>query len=380
MEEDDDNFLDGVIEFGDGRQYKIEPTDPVESSLSSDSLPSEVKSTVDGIIPSENSPSLPVSKKERFLDDFDRSWPRSSTSPTLKKDIPLPTGQPPVSPITRGPRPLHETSRVLFNERSNRLEPYSSAQRPTSGQHRAYQETTASPTDSRNFRDALGASLPHNNTHLLHKSGSSDTQSQKFSGTSSGVHVPSGQHNREREPSTRWDGPPTSPLMPRDKEFHPETGRRSDMGPPPIPSHAMRGHSRDGAPPPPHMSPPLSARLSSRHPRSQKAPILSPSDSIHLLPQSPASSHASLTLVSPATAATVLPLLSAPELDGVQKDVMQSAAARAKQRRQQEEEEREKEKERARRKADELEERMKAHQALTKSVVEQNVGLCSSSP
>ena len=374
MEEDDDNFLDGVIEFGDGRQYKIEPTDPVESSLSPDS---EVKSTVDGVIPSEDSPSLPVSKKERFLDDFDRSWPRSATSPSSKKDISLPIGQPPVSPTARGSRPLHETSRVLFNERSNRLEPYSSAQRPTSGQHRAYQETTASPTDSRNFRDASGASLPHNNIHPSHKSGSSDIQSQKFSGTSSGVHVPSGQHNREREPSTRWDGLPPSPLTPRDKEFHPEMGRRSDMGPPPIPSHAMRGHPRDGAPPPPHMSPPLTGRLSSRHPRSQKVPILSTPDSIRFPPQSPASSIASL--VSPATAATALPLMSAPELDGVQKDVMQSAAARAKQRRQQEEEEREKEKERARRKAAELEERMKvAQEALTKSVVEQDVGLCSS--
>ena len=375
MEEDDDNFLDGVIEFGDGRQYKIEPTDPVESSLSSDSLPSEVKSTVDGAIPSEDSPP-PVSKKERFLDDFDRTWPRSATSPSSKKDISLPTSQPPVSPTTRGPRPLHETSRVLFNERSNRLEPYSTAQRPPSGQHRAYQETTVSPTDSRNFRDALGASHPHNNTHPPHKSGSSDTQSQKFSGASSGM--PSGQHNREREPLARWDGPPPSPLMPRDKEFHPEMGRRSDMGPPPIPSQAMRGHPRDGAPPPPHMSPPLTGRLSSRHPRSQKVPTLSTSDLIRF-PQSPASSHASLTLVSPVTAATALPLMSAPELDGVQKDVMQSAAARAKQRRQQEEEEREKEKERARRKAAEIEERINAQQALTKSVVEQDVGLCSSS-
>ncbi|EEB90922.1 hypothetical protein MPER_10808 [Moniliophthora perniciosa FA553] len=31
MEEDDDNFLDGVIEFGDGRQYKIDaPSSPPE--------------------------------------------------------------------------------------------------------------------------------------------------------------------------------------------------------------------------------------------------------------------------------------------------------------------------------------------------------------
>ena len=64
-------------------------------------------------------------------------------------------------------------------------------------------------------------------------------------------------------------------------------------------------------------------------------------------------------MLSPITPSLPLPGL-VHDLEELKKDVMQSAAARAKQRRQQEEEEREAQKDRARRKAAELEVKMKA--------------------
>ncbi|TFY82064.1 hypothetical protein EWM64_g1944 [Hericium alpestre] len=77
MEEDNDDFLGGVIEFGDGRQYKIQAAD---------------------------SPSQRASP------------PRDARSPSG-----------PARDQTEHAPEVPEASRVLFNERSNKLEPYSSA-------------------------------------------------------------------------------------------------------------------------------------------------------------------------------------------------------------------------------------------------------------
>ncbi|KAJ3500314.1 hypothetical protein NLJ89_g9855 [Agrocybe chaxingu] len=149
-----------------------------------------------------------------------------------------------------------------------------------------------------------------------------------------------------------------------DRDFN-DRGRKSTMGPPPLPLHAR--HPQDGGRQlPPHLSQTSprapQRRLSSRDSGYQPSePPLSaglpPSASSKIPPQSPALSHKSL--ISPASAVSALPL-SAPELDEVRKDVMHTAAARAKQRRLEEEQERESQKERARRKAAELEAKMKA--------------------
>lgn len=403
MEEDDDNFLDGVIEFGDGRQYKIESADlPSESSLLSDPAsspagPNTAKSRLDGIKAVKDPvPNIPVSKEERFADDFDRSWPRSHTSPASSRDFPLPNGPPsnqalpsPVSPIIQqGFNSTQEASRVLFNERSNRLERYSSTQRPGPGQHRGGpQDLTTSPIESRSARDIPGASPSHNNIQLLQKPGNEPpSRFRRFSGGggSSGGFGPGPSNTLSRR-----DAPPPSPRLPRDdysqpgrdRDFNTERGRRSDMGPPPLPAHTTRGQSRDGGRQvPPHLSQispivpaqRLPSRDSRRQPYTQSGEPNVP-NSARLPSQSPALSHTSAARISPAVAITPLPPLSAPELDEVQKDLMQSAAARAKQRRQQEEEEREKEKERARRKAAELEERIRASAEKSKALEEPEV-------
>ncbi|KAF8078339.1 hypothetical protein FPV67DRAFT_1464969 [Lyophyllum atratum] len=408
MEEDDDNFLDGVIEFGDGRQYKIETTDDpsANSSLTSDpnssTEPRLTTSRLDDIISLKDpAPNLPVSKEERFADDFDRSWPRSRTSPAVSRDVPLPSTHPvpshppPTSPaLNQDMHAQQEASRVLFNERSNRLEPYSNAQRSGPGQYASkrgsWQEPSTSPTEPRSARDFSATSQSHN-IQLLQKSATTEHQSRfrRFSGTSSTSGFGSGPsaHNRDRDQLPRRDGPPPSPRMlkdnlhlsGRDREPHVERGRR-DMGPPPLPAHAMRGPSKDsGRQLPPHLAqiqpstPVAQGRRSSRDSRFGP-PTSGESNtptSARLPSQSPALSHTSAARISPVVPVTPLPQFTAPELDEARKDVMQTAAARAKQRRQQEEEEREKEKDRARRKAAELEERMKAAEAEKSKVQEQ---------
>ncbi len=122
MEEDDDNFLDGVIEFGDGRQYTVNSSE-LERPDASDTqgVPSQSDDKPD--------PPNPVTKEERFVDDFDRSWPRSKGSPSSSaKEFSS------HNPRSASPKPLpshspRESPRVLFNERSNRLEPYNHSHR-----------------------------------------------------------------------------------------------------------------------------------------------------------------------------------------------------------------------------------------------------------
>jgi serine/arginine repetitive matrix protein 2 len=70
MVEDDDNYWDNVIEFGDGRQYKVEVVE--QTTRSREQSPSgSVKS-----LRLESTTEVLVTKEERFADDFDRSWPR----------------------------------------------------------------------------------------------------------------------------------------------------------------------------------------------------------------------------------------------------------------------------------------------------------------
>ncbi|KAF9014978.1 hypothetical protein BDQ17DRAFT_6442 [Cyathus striatus] len=350
MEEDDDNFLVGVIEFGDGRQYKIDTTpEPPPDS------------------PTRSGSGQNVSKEDRFGEDFDRSWPRSRASPaTSARDFTsAPAGHPTASPAS-STNPLHspqESSRVLFNERSNKLEPYSHRPPPASYQSK------------RGSFESSGS-----NVQLLQKSGGAGEFSRppalgrRESGFGQG---PFGDRNRSERDIARRDVP-TSPRITKDGFGHamgPTTswggrdrdsdrGRRSDMGPPPLPTHTMRRPSREGGRQlPPHLAqvspniPPR--RLPSRDSNMREPPV--PSGSNRHPSQSPALSHRSLAAISPLSGGqATLPPLSAPELDEVRKDLMHTAAERAKQRREQEEAEREAQKERARKKAAELEVKMKA--------------------
>lgn len=370
MEGDDDDFLGGVIEFGDGRQYKIESNDlPQETGLLSQSI-------AEG--DSKDSP-VSISKEDRFVDDFDRSWPRSRNSPAeVVRDFP-PSASPRISPdISHPAQTLQDSSRVLFNERSNRLEPHRPGHGPFSSKRAPYQE--ASGSEPRAVRD---------NVQVLQKNigGDLDSRNRRFSGGSAGFGPgPSNNYtdrHRDKDHPNRRDGPSISPRLPRDHhsqtdsggrdwDFGSDRGRRYSMGPPPLPSYAQKHLQEEGRQPPPPLNQAAGnarhQRISSRDSRfSASEPPLSasslPPNFARLPTQSPSVSHASLVLISPISGQNIALPLSAHELEEAPKDFMQSAAARAKQRRQQEEEEREAQKERARKKAVELEEKMKAAEA-----------------
>ncbi|KAJ7071535.1 hypothetical protein C8F01DRAFT_439702 [Mycena amicta] len=330
MEEDDDNFLDGVIEFGDGRQYKIEATDlPTDASsatlVTADSLSSLPSPLED---PQSNGP---VSKEERFADDFDRSWPRSRASPSVStRDLPAVSSvsaaaQSPVSPalsMVHSPQELLGSRGMLFNERSNKLEPYNKV----GANQKRGSDGVISPTEARG-RDV----------QLLQNRG------RGFGGPNERQSRMPPPQPASRAPSNVW------------KEAEETRGRQLPaMGPPPVPAQGTRQR-------PPHFPPNLNdappRRTSTSRDSRHRPPSEAPSSARRPPSQSPSLSHASATAHSPIA---TLSQLSTTELNEARKDVMQTAAARAKARRQQEEEEREKEKERARRKAAELEEKMKA--------------------
>jgi serine/arginine repetitive matrix protein 2 len=116
MEEDNDDFLGGVIEFGDGRQYQIQPVDV--SQTTQDPSPATVPAP-ETSSPRSQSPSAPagVNKEDRFSDDIDRSWPRSAG---LSSNI-RPRAGPPAGASTSSSSSLspQDSSRVLFNWSSN---------------------------------------------------------------------------------------------------------------------------------------------------------------------------------------------------------------------------------------------------------------------
>ncbi|PFH49226.1 hypothetical protein AMATHDRAFT_5114 [Amanita thiersii Skay4041] len=373
MEEDDDNFLDGVIEFGDGRQYKVETTEHISTSREP-SPPSASKSSQ-----IELHADVPISKEDRFADDFDRSWPNGAKRGTT-------TGTLPHSP--------QESARVLFNERSNKLEPYSNhrlGHGPFPGKRGTLQERTISPVE------------PRSTSGTLPKPGAggsdfgSSSRARRFSSSSNASFTTSNDRQRDRR-----DGIPPSPRMTRDaftrsvstrgrdregdrdkvdRDFgNLDRGRRSTMGPSPVPAHALRDVSREssGRQLPPHLSTPGSATsplpTSSFGRRASHGSRFDPpfnethTSDLHRStsvtrgpPHSPALSQVSLksSALSPASPSLALPLLAGHDLEELKKDVMQNAAVRAKQRRQQEEEEREAQKQRARKKAAELEAKMK---------------------
>ncbi|RDX56153.1 hypothetical protein OH76DRAFT_1468548 [Lentinus brumalis] len=374
MEEDDDNFLGGVIEFGDGRQYQVQSGDaPRHPSPSRE--PSTLLSLGD-VDPSARSGAVdkPVSKEERFADDFDRSWPRSRPGPNTLSTHHSGGAPPPPSTSVHSPQ---DSSRVLFNERSNRLEPYSHQRHPGPGPPQQFNRRSSradystSPTEGR--RDAP----PHTQAHgvqLLQKgsNGSSPhAESPAFSrapGERSPLSPSDASRSRDRPPMRRdhppWQangvhgpdssrtgsyGPPQpSHRSPRDAPFDDRTRR------PAFEPHPLGPGSDHRRQLPPHLSagqiPP--ARTEGVLPRS---PLQPPTSLPHSEP--PAPSASSQAAESPAASASSLP---ATDLEEVRKAAMHTAAERARLRRQQEEEEREKEKERARRKAAEIEERMKA--------------------
>lgn len=414
MEDEDTDFLAGVIEFGDGTQYKIEHK-------------TEVTPSDDALVPSDSNESptkeanrshVPVAKEERFGEDIDRSWPRARMSPvrsTASSSLPprpAPLQHPSPTDSSSLMHSPHDgtspTSRVLFNERSNRLEPWSNVKQrlgPSPGpplarrdgreDHSPTTSMRAPPPPQSQGRDAPPHSQPSaGNIQLLQK-GPQASESTWKGGLSRGT-----THGPERD---RWGIGPVSRGM-KDEEHLMGQRRRDSMSSSDAPGSSSRDRSRGrdgrwgtslvapgrdndhdrererrnshvGRPPPPVLTPSLT-RDQSRDAGRQHPPHLSrmpppPVPPMHGagrdLPPHPARVRPAVT--SPLTPSLEQPQSTssvsaepAPGDDGVDKDAlvkdaMQLAIERAKKRKQEgeaEEKRRSEAAERARRKAEAL--------------------------
>jgi hypothetical protein len=109
--------LGDTIDFGDGRQYKVQMEEEIEQG------------TPGGNEPYEEPTDKVVSKEERFVEDTDRSWPKGPGQ--WNRRVPEDRPASSASGSTRVSAPMHSPDkaqhRALFNERSNRLEPWDSA-------------------------------------------------------------------------------------------------------------------------------------------------------------------------------------------------------------------------------------------------------------
>lgn len=373
-EEDNDDFLGDVIEFGDGRQYTIH--------VSEDAQPDAKGAEED----------VPVSKEERFVDDFDRSWPKSRPEP----------GRDDLSQRGRGPRSETSSnfsghspvstrdaaqSRLLFNERSNRMEPIAQG-RPgvsTHGPSRAPQILKDRPDGSGRFhggrmeRDApphTAFRRPHDSPwgHLHGPDQHARDLRELKAEPSSYFH---GEHH-DRQGRAEWpSGRSREGPSPNGRAFssRDRSASRSVNGAPSIASsdgyssryaHSIRDQQKGTSSPshlrdsdrqlPPHLSHAGSSTRSDRSPDART--------SWHRPPPSETSSnreHDRQDNDHPAHGATAS--IPPNDLEALRKAYLAESAERAKKRRQQEEEERMKAQERARKKADELEAKMAAAKA-----------------
>ena len=422
-------------------EHKAEATVSLDTSPPSDVKQPSAKETAQS--------QVPVTKEERFGEDIDRSWPRARTSPVHPTSSslpprPAPSQQPPpidgsASGATHTPHDgTSPMSRVLFNERSNRLEPWSNVKPrlgPPSGpttrrdgreDHSPIGSMRPPPTPQLHGRDAPPHSQPPGNVQLLQK-GASGSDTPWKGGLPRGFgHGPERgrwvdgpglrapvkdeersleQHRRDsmsssstRDRSRGRDGRWDTSVVPHGRDIdhgREREHRDSHVGRPPppvLPPSLTRDRSRDAGPQlSPHLSrmppppvPPMRGppgRDSPLHVSQVRPETVSPSASVRSL-----ISHSSEQAQSiPSVPAAPAPVDNV-DKDALVKDAMQLAIERAKKRKQEgeaEEQRRLEAAERARKKAEALavaqEEKKKAEVTPSTEKDEQVAKVCSAS-
>lgn len=353
---EEEDFLSGVIEFGDGKQYTVAPAAEVE--------------------PGEPQPADP--SEDRLGNDYDRSWPASRENGAQNNISP--------SSSFKGSNATHE--RVLFNDRHNRMETLQQARQPptllNSTQPGARGPGLRRESNGRGFRDSPGWNPPSHRGG--HPSDSTDRESDGRGRRTSFAEKDKPPHSQGGlGPYLRDRSPDRSGRFPG--RNIPITTRRDSQASSAIvasgPARSTRALSREssdrggGRQLPPHLSPVMpSSTTSSIPPRtswrdsptnvrppssalSHPRPMSMASDGSH---QPPGSENGQLVspggaTVPPAEAAAVAALVQDEEAF---KASMNVAAERARKRRQEEEEQREKERERAKAKLAELEKKLQA--------------------
>ncbi|BGP37370.1 hypothetical protein JCM10449v2_001276 [Rhodotorula kratochvilovae] len=337
-EADDDDFLDTTIEFADGTQYKLDtapPTPAAEEELREPG-PRELALRERPLAPGEVV--VPPRREERFRDDYDRSWPRR------------PSGH-------------GGEGRTLFNERLGKLEPAAAGAGAAHPPARAHEPTSI-------LRPRAGSNAHWDLPPHLALSG--------------GAPPPAGG----RRPSI------TSPRLGSHAQLHRVdggSGRRESFHEPAAaaaarpaawggmgarrPSMSASG-AAVGAPDrqlPPHLAgragpPAPAAQLAPTSPPRARRPSVPAAQAV--LPTSPTRAAPAPapadSVAAPAAAAPVAapaePAVPKPSIEELHAREMHAAAERAKKRREEEEQKRLEQIERAKRKALELEERMRAQE------------------
>ncbi|KAG8885431.1 hypothetical protein FRB97_001154 [Tulasnella sp. 331] len=414
---DDSDFFETVVKFADGTQYSVPPSASIEApppnfetTHEKSTLPGNVSSLL--LTPGDRAPNGPIRKEDRLPDDYDRSWPRgahdqqrppshSKTSPVIiPRKLPSPAHSISALPSEQGDR-----DKVLFNERSNRLEPYNkdlTVKPPTGAWGRRESHGSASGRPSTiTTPQFLSRDLPQNHNHR--GKDFSDRDAPPHSAVSP---ITPNRPLDDRHGRTGWGA----------ERGRQDGGRRNDMPPPPPPGaegaawgkNSHRKWAGRDEPTQQQSARPIPGRWNSTEHDRQPPPFArsQPSDAAgsHVsesrgsmyqrrgsttssAPRSPGLSKQKLSdrdgvgettasstvLELPAENATVevAQVMSAPlaipeletipilDLEGIHKVTMHSAAERAKARRQEEEEAREAQRMRARAKAAEIELRMK---------------------
>ncbi|QRW14758.1 cell surface glycoprotein 1 [Ceratobasidium sp. AG-Ba] len=353
MEDESNDFLGDVIEFGDGKTYTVPPEEE------------------------GNTTETAVSKENRFGDDYDRSWPRkplpSDSDSTHAGQLAL---QPSRLPPTHGLPPRHPPGdgRVLFNERSNRLEPArqsasSHAFTSTGPPHThgaPHSHVTPRAPNRRNsgmsaserpkvgsMRDppphardppphAAPVEIPDNRVRRPSDARSTHSQVERRS---------SFLHDEERMRNFRADSGSGFHAMRREtsRDSRISTGERQSWG---VALHRTTSQRTTTD----SMEPALTSPVANDG--AMRRSLLSPSQHVGTLPTIPSPHPPPATVSSPdGGSATPLPPVS---LNAEREKFMKQAAERARRRKQEEEAAREEARERARKKAAELEALSKA--------------------
>ncbi|KAG8953341.1 hypothetical protein FRC04_002751 [Tulasnella sp. 424] len=366
-EGDDDNYLGEVVEFADGTQYSVPPTATAENhpspGLLGAALPTSLK-----LPPEAGENDAPIRKEDRFTDDFDRSWPKGrgssqvADSPsTHPRELPSPAHTHSTLHSEHGDR----GSRVLFNERSNRMEPahpswgrrdsegptgrrppFPNRERPPFGGRDRWTSGGDHPSQAPNGRPPRGdrnssygnrrADMPPPPPPEETAWGRSSYRRQSNASQGDPPRMTSGMGSRNRQShqdserdfhQSRLPSGAPSRLEPSSPRTHRLPDQRSFDRPPPFGSYGRR-----------------ESVASSVH----KSPLLQ-SRSVTGEPVSPTMENGSEVAAAPGGALD--PATKGEKLAALTKSEMHNAAQRARERRLKEEEERQKQQERARAKA-----------------------------
>ena len=405
-EDDNDDYLGDVIDFGDGRQYTIQVNDSNASEAKQGGGDGTPQPDRDGKSAASTLSNVPVSKAERFADDFDRSWPRArhgQPGSSYHSDEAFrnkSTRSEASSTVSGSPVSARDAnqSRVLFNERSNRMELYDGANRPPpapgTSQYRRSGNEAWGHTTLRHERDLP----PHGNRpqlQLLQKSQrpgdyerasanrgsygprdrrdadyvetgstfSKSSEGRRSRGYSNARSTVSNASSHEQRPHSR-ERSQTRDNINGHIPTHAMSETRSQYGARRDSMHSTSGFSERELPPHMHRSPQVPP--APLKPSSEDSQGRVDSSTTHMPLAQVSAVTVSAADQAPAQPTPFKDLAASTDLEDLRKAFLHERAEQAKRRRQQEEEERAKAQERARKKALEIEARLAAKAAPPK--------------